>query len=129
MPEPYPTPLPPIPVPDDPRSEPLFLPDRDTTEPLPAEPVAGPSQPRARSTALVNLPPTPPAPGSLAAELAIDAAYHSPSQEKERERQQLDDFIKHHTNPGGRDCHASSKEKRSDPTSSSTLSTPSSDLY
>ena len=121
--DPYPTPLPPVHAPDNlPRSEPLFLPDRDTTEPLPAEPIAGPSQPRARSMALVILPPDPPAADSLTAELAIDTAYHSPSREKERKRQQLNDIIKHHTDPSSRGRHASSKEKCSDPTLFSMLS-------
>ena len=97
-------------------TEPLFLPERDSVEP-PAPSISMPplesSARQTRRTPLVQLPPSPdpPAPGSLAAEFAADAAHQA--SEKERESQQLADFIKNHTDPSGRGRHATAKEKRS----------------
>ena len=81
--EPYPTPLLPMPPPPARQNtEPLFLPERDSVEP-PTPSVSMPplysSQParQTRRTPLVQLPPSPdpPAAGSLATELAADAAH------------------------------------------------------
>ena len=116
-PEPYPTPLLPMPPPSARQNtDPLFLPDRDSVEP-PAPSVSMPPLESAvrqtRRTPLVQLPPSPdtPAPGSLAAEFAADAAHQA--SEKERESQRLADFVKNHTDPSGRGRHATAKEKRS----------------
>ena len=117
-PEPYPTPLLPMPPPPSRQNtEPLFLPERDSVEP-PAPSISMPppdsSQPalRTRRPPLVQLPPSPdpPAPGSLAAELAADVAHQA--SEKEKDAQRLKDFIQHHTDPSGRGRYASAKEKR-----------------
>ena len=117
-PEPYPTPLLPMPPPP-PRknTEPLFLPDRDSVEPVAPSislPPLDSSQParQTRRTPLIRLPPSPDAPaaGSLVAELAADAAHQAG--EKEREAQRLADFVKNHTDPSGHGRHASVKEKR-----------------
>ena len=116
-PEPYPTPLLPMPPPPACQNiEPLFLPERDSMEP-PVLSVSMPpldsSQParQTRRTPLVRLPPTPdpPATGTQAAELAADAAHQA--SEKEREAQRLADFIKNNTDPSGRGRHASAKDK------------------
>ena len=116
-PEPYPTPLLPMPPPPPcQNTEPLFLPERDSVEPpapsVSMPPLDSPAR-QARRTPLVQLPPSPdpPAPGSLAAELAADATHKA--SEKEREAQQLADFVKNNTDPSGRGRHATAKEKRS----------------
>ena len=61
---------------------------------------------------MVRLPPSPdpPAIGTLATELAADAAHQA--SEKEREAQWLADFIKTNTDPSGHGRHASAKDKR-----------------
>ena len=118
VPEPYPTPLLPMPPPPARQNtEPLFLPDRDSLEPLVPSvslPPLDSSQParQIRRTPMVRLPPSPdpPASGTLAAELAADVAHQA--SEKEREAQQLLDFIRTNTDPTGRGHHASAKEKR-----------------
>ena len=117
-PEPYPTPLLPMPPPTaHQNTEPLFLPDRDSVEPQALSvsmPPPDSSQPprQTRRTQMVRLPPSPdpPAAGSLAAELAADIAHRA--SEKERDAQRLTDFLKTNTDPSGRGRHASAKEKQ-----------------
>ena len=123
-PEPYPTPLLPMPPPPARQNtEPLFLPDRDSVEP-PAPSVSMPppdsTQPARQThrTPIVHLPPSPdpPATGSLAAELAADAAHQA--SEKERDTQRLANFIRTNTDPSGRGRYAPAKEKRKEKRSS-----------
>ena len=98
LPEPYPMPLPPLPVrTEPPPTEPLFLPNTPTPDP-PLQTLRASSQ---RT-------PDRPAPGSLAAELAAEAAFQASA--KDREAQQLDELIQNNTDPSGRNRHAS-KEK------------------
>ena len=99
LPEPYPTPLPPLPVRNDrPPSEPLFLPHTPTPDP-PLQTLQETSQ---RT-------PERPAPGSLAAELAAEAAFQASA--KERDAQQLEELIQTNTDPAGRGRHAPKDKK------------------
>ena len=105
LPEPYPTPLPPLPVRNDPPpTEPLFLPHTPTPDP--------PLQTLQETS---HRTPERPAPGSLAAELAAEAAFQASS--KDREAEQLDELIRNNTDPSGRGRHAS-KDKTAPKSSS-----------
>ena len=78
LPEPYPTPLSAASLPPArPNTEPLFLPDRDSIEPVALPTTASPPTRQTRRGPMVCLPPTPepPAIGTLEAELAADTAH------------------------------------------------------
>ena len=99
LPEPYPTPLPPLPVLNEPPPpEPLFLPDTLTPDPPPQ---------KLRESSQRT--PEPPAPGSLAAELAAEAAFQASA--RDREAQQLEELIRNNTDPSGRDRHVPKDKK------------------
>ena len=116
IPETYPTPLLPVlPPPTRNTTKPLFLPDFDIADPpllANSAPPPGPTKPHhSRKTKdLVILPDSPPA-GSLATELLADAVHQATS--KECNTEQLEEFIRNHTNPTGRGRHASAQEKKS----------------
>ena len=68
-----------------------------------------PGRTQASLKTLVTLPPDPPLPGSLAVELAVEAAHKL--SDKERKAQHLGDFIKTNIDPTSRGCHLAAKEK------------------
>ena len=100
LPEPYPTPLLHLPTRNSPPPpEPLFLPDiltpKPTSQALPSKPTPPQKVPESSQWTVDLL-----APGSLAAELAAEAAFQASA--KEREAQQLEELIQNNTDPTGR---------------------------
>ena len=112
LPEPYLTPLPPLPMRNDPPpSMPLFLPDTLASKPPSQAPLSKPTPPQ-KAPESSQQTPKPPAPGSLAAELAAEAAFQASA--KERDAQQLEELIQNNTDPAGRARHASKDKKAAD---------------
>ena len=121
IPEPYPTPL--LPMPPHPacqNTKPLFLPDTKTKispqleSPFP--PIAL-DKPQYKMKDLVILPDNLPPAGSLAAELLVEAKYQATA--KEREAAQLAELLKNNTDPTGRRRHTLAKEKKAAQSSTS----------